>query len=63
MLNIPTWFTFLLNVETAEVRQRHYDAENLQRLFQEISVAYVFDVLHEIGLFYRIQELLVHDGM
>ena len=40
--------------EFAEVRQRYYDAENLQQLFQEISVAYVFDFLCEIGLFYRI---------
>ena len=37
----------------AEVRQRYYDAKNLQ-LFQEISVTYVFDFLREIGLFYRI---------
>ena len=36
-----------------EVRQR-YDARNLQQLFQEISITYVFDFLYEIGLFYRI---------
>ncbi len=38
----------------AEVRQRYYDAESLQQLFHEINVTYVFDFLHEIGLFYRI---------
>ena len=29
------WNIFLLHVETAEVRQKYYDAENLQHLFQE----------------------------
>ena len=38
----------------ADVRQRYYDAESLQRLFQEINVTYVFDFLGEMGLFYRI---------
>ena len=38
----------------AQVRQRYYDAEKLQQLFQEISVTYVFDFLREIGLFDRI---------
>ncbi len=38
----------------AEVRQRYYDAENLQQLFREISATYIFDFLNEIGLFYRI---------
>ncbi len=38
----------------AEVRQKYFDAESLQQLFQETSVTYVFDFLHEIGLFYRI---------
>ena len=39
----------------AEVRQRYYHAENLQQLFPEISVTYVFDfasdrtVLQNIG--------------
>ena len=37
-----------------EVRQRYYNAESLQQLFQETSVTYVFDFLCEIGLFYRI---------
>ena len=37
-----------------EVRQRYYDAENLQQLSQEISAAYEFDFLHESGLFHRI---------
>ncbi len=37
-----------------EVRQRYYDAESLQQLFQETNVTYVFDYLREIGLFYRI---------
>ena len=37
----------------AEVR-RHYEADSLQHLFQETNVTYVFDFLHEIGLFYRI---------
>ncbi len=36
------------------VRQRYYEAGNLQQLFQEIGVTYVFDCLHEIGLFYSI---------
>ena len=36
----------------AEVGKRYYDAENLQQLFQEIGGTYVFDLLHEIGLFY-----------
>ena len=40
--------------DVAEVRQRYYDAENLQELFQKISVTYVFDFLHEMGLLYRI---------
>ena len=39
--------------DSAEVRQRYYDAENLQ-LFQEISVTYVFDFLRGIGLYCRI---------
>ncbi len=39
---------------TAEVRQRHCDAENFQQLFHEISVVYVFDFLREIGLMYKI---------
>ncbi len=38
-----------------EVRQRYYDAESLQQLFQQTSVTYVFDFfLCAIGLFYRI---------
>ena len=37
----------------AEVRQRYFDGENLQQLFQIVNVMYVFDFLHEIGLFYR----------
>ena len=37
-----------------EVRQRYYDAESLQQLFQEIRVTYMFDFLRETGLFYRI---------
>ncbi len=48
------WNIFWLNVETAEVRQKYYDADSLQQLFQETSVTYVFDLLHEVGLFYRI---------
>ena len=32
-----------------ELRQRYYDAENLQQLFQKINVRYCF--LLEIGLF------------
>ncbi len=44
-------------------RQRYYNAENLQQLFQEISVTYVFDFLHEIGLFYRTLVLFVQDYM
>ena len=40
--------------DVAEVRQRYYEAESLQQLFQQISVTYVFEFLHEIGLFYRI---------
>ncbi len=38
----------------AEVRQKYYDAEILQQLFQQISVTYVLEFLHEIELFYRI---------
>ena len=38
----------------AEVRQRYYDAEKLQQLFQEISATYVLNFLCEIGLFHRI---------
>ncbi len=38
----------------AEVRQQYYDSESLQQLFQETNVAYVFDFLREMGLFYRI---------
>ena len=30
------------------------ESYNLQQLFQEISVTYMFDFLHEVGLFYRI---------
>ncbi len=37
-----------------EIRQRYYDAEDLQQLFHKISVTYVFDFLYKIGLFYRI---------
>ena len=37
-----------------EVKQKYYDAESLQKLFQQISVTYVFDFLREVGLFYRI---------
>ena len=37
----------------AEVRHRYYEAESLQQLFHKINVAYVFDFLSEIGLFYR----------
>ena len=47
-------------MKLAKVGQR-YEAENLQQLFQEISVTDIFDFLWEIGLFYRIEELLVHD--
>ncbi len=36
----------------AEVRQRYFDAESLQQLFQETNVTSVFDFLCEIGLFY-----------
>ena len=38
----------------AEVRERYYEAESLQQLFQQINVTYVFDFLCEIELFYRI---------
>ncbi len=38
----------------AEVRQQYYEAESLQQLFQETNVTYVFDFLHEIGLFHTI---------
>ena len=48
------WNTSRLNVETVKLTQRYYDAERLQQLFQEISVTYIFDYLHEIGLFHRI---------
>ena len=34
-----------------EMRQKYYDAESLQQLFQEISVTYLFDFLHETRLF------------
>ena len=40
--------------DVAEIRQRHYDAENVQQLVGEINVTYVFDFLCKIGLFYRI---------
>ena len=36
-----------------EIRQRYYYAENLQQLFQKISVICVFD-LCKIGVLYRI---------
>ena len=39
---------------SAEVRQRYHDAENLQQSFQETSVTYVFDFLCEIQLYYII---------
>ena len=39
--------------DIAEVRQRYYDAENLQQLFHKISITHVSDFLREIGLFYR----------
>ena len=35
----------------AEVGQIYYNAENLQQLFQDFSVTYVFDSLCEIGHF------------
>ncbi len=38
----------------AVIRQRYYDAENLQQLFPEMSSTYVFDFLREIGPFYSI---------
>ena len=38
----------------AVVRQRYYDAENLQQAIPEISVTYIFKFLREIRLFYRI---------
>ena len=44
-----------------EVRQRHYDTENIGQFFQEISVVVVFIFLQERGLFDRIYALLVHD--
>ena len=34
----------------ANVRQRHYDTENIRHLFQEISGTEVCDFLQEIGL-------------
>ena len=37
-----------------EVRQRYFDAEGLQQLFQEIRVTHIFDFVSEIRLFYRI---------
>ena len=37
----------------AEVRQQYYQAESLQQLFQKTNVTYVFNLLFEIGLFYR----------
>ena len=40
--------------DLTEVRQTYYDAENLQQLFNKISVTYVFSFLCEIGLIYRI---------
>ena len=42
----------ILIVETVEVRQIYYDAENLQ-LFQEILPTYVFDFLCKTRLFNR----------
>ena len=48
-----------MNVETAKVRQTYYDAETLQQLFQETGLTYVFDFLHEIGLFYRKSALVM----
>ncbi len=41
-------------VDIAEVRQQYYEADSSQQLFQETNITYVFDFLHEIGLFYRI---------
>ncbi len=47
----------------AEVRQRYDGAKNLQQLLQEISVTNIFAFLQEIGLFYRILKLLVHNDL
>ncbi len=55
------WIIFSLSVKTAEVRERHNDAETLGQRFQEISVTGVLVLLREIRLFYRIKILLVHD--
>ena len=40
--------------DVVKVQQRYYDTENSKQLFQEVNTTYVFDFLHEIGLFYRI---------
>ena len=37
------WNTFWLNVENSQELDKDYDAGNLQQLFQEISVTYVFE--------------------
>ena len=58
------WFQNFQNCNVmnfAEVRQGYYEAENLQKLFREINVTDLSDFLREIGLFYRIYEVLVHD--
>ena len=47
----------VVSYTTIPLRQRYYDAENLQQLFKEISITSIFDFLGEIRLFYRIQVL------
>ncbi len=37
----------------AEVRQRYYEAERLQQLFEEINVRYVFDFLRSFASTHR----------
>ena len=46
----------------AEVRQRYYEAENLQQLFREISVTDIFDFLWEIRLFYSERSSQLRSG-